>query len=41
MTGQLNNNSNNSAVTESTVEKTIFLPIVFSLLLKNKLVINI
>ena len=40
MTGQLSNN-NNSVVTESTVEKTTFLPIVFLLLLKNKLVINI
>ena len=39
-TGQLSNN-NNSVVTESTVEKTTFLPIVFPLLLKNKLVINI
>ena len=41
MTGQLSNNNNNSAVTESTVEKTTFLPTVFSLLLKSKLVINI
>ena len=41
MTGQLSNNNNNSVVTESTVEKTTFLPIVFSLLLKSKLVINI
>ena len=40
MTGQLSNN-NNSVVTESTVEKTTFLTIVFLLFLKNKLVINI